>query len=195
MQIKFSQSIEPMVKKLGHSGTEVGKGMRYTLSDSKVGKDVYTRSANSCTAFVVNSGEHNLMGHIDPRLFNRRTFLDKFRPMLDSFLDKFGEAKAVITGGWEVNRHDSQVRTSSCEVYSAVAEALDELPLTMICGKKNGVRTFDNLLASGDKITLSNEAFEKLGLSPDKIKSMKPEEIESVLQKAYEWVEIDPSML
>ena len=33
MQIKFSQSIEPMVKKLGRSGTEVGKDMRYTLND------------------------------------------------------------------------------------------------------------------------------------------------------------------
>lgn len=195
MIINFSKSIEPTVKKLGKSALEVGENMRYTLNDSRIGNNLYTRSANSCTAFVVNSGNNNLMGHIDPQFFNRRTFLDKFRPMLDKFLDKFGEAKAIITGGWEVDRVDPMVRTSSCEVYGTVAEALDDLPLSMICGKRKNVKTYDNLLASGDRITLSNEAFEKLGLSPDKIKTMKPEEIESNLLKTHEWVEIDPTML
>lgn len=195
MKINFVKTIEPLVKSLGRSAVEVGDGMRYTLKDAKVAEDVFTRSANSCTSVVLNAGEHNLMAHIDPQHFNRTSFIDNFQKMVDNFQQKFGDAKAVIFGGWESGRVDPMVRTPSIDVYSTIAAVLDDMPLSMICGKRAGVASYDHLLANKNKITLANEAIERLKLTPEKIKTMTPEAVENELQKLYEWVEIEPSML
>ena len=94
-----------------------------------------------------------------------------------------------------MNRLDPTVSTPSSEVYSTIAGILDDMPLTMICGKKQGIKPFDNLFANGKEITLASDTFERLGVTSDKIKNMSVEEVETQLKKAYEWVEIDPSML
>ena len=195
MKILFSKTIEPLVRSSAKNAVEVGKNLKYTLNDAKIAPQVFTHSCNSCTSVVLNAGENNFLAHIDPKHFNWKTFTKAFREQVDRFQQTFGEAKAIILGGWEVNRLDSAVATPSSEVYSTIAGILDDMPLTMVCGKKQGVKPYDNIFANRKEITLASDTFEKLGITSDKIKNMSVEDVEKQLQKAYEWVEIDPSML
>ena len=195
MKILFQRTIEPLVRNIGKNALEVGKNLRYTLDDAEIGAQVFTRSFNSCSGVVLNAGDKNFLAHIDPKYFNWKTFSKAFSEQVDRFQQKFGESKAIIFGGWEVNRLDPAVSTPSSEVYSTIAGILDDMPLTMICGKKQDIKPFDNLFANGKEITLASDTFERLGVTSDKIKNMSVEEVEAQLKKAYEWVEIDPSML
>ena len=195
VSINFVKSIEPIVQKFQHKAIEVGKNMNYTLSDASIAQDIFSRSANSCTIVNVNSSGQNLVAHIDPQRFNWKTFLNTFNPMIKNFQDKYGEAKAIIIGGWENGRIDPLCKTPSSEVYSTIAGALDDMPLTMICGKKANVKSFDNLFASKNQITLANDTFDKAGLCLNDAKNVPLETVEKQLKKYYEWVEIEPSML
>lgn len=194
MKINFTKNIDPLVKKFEKTAIEVGKDMRYTIQDAHTARDIFTRNCNSCSAVALNAGENTFLAHIDPKYFNIRTFANQLKKHLEQFQKKFGDAQAIIIGGWEKDRLDPFVSTPSLDVYSTIANVLDEIPLSMICGKKNNVTPYDNLFATENKITLASDTFESLGITSDKIK-LSAEEIEKQLNKAYEWVEIDPNML
>ncbi|MCM1003198.1 MAG: hypothetical protein NC408_02525 [Candidatus Gastranaerophilales bacterium] len=191
MKLQFSNSIELLIKQFKKSAIEVGENMNYTVRDSRIGQDIFTRSANSCTITAVQAGDETLIGHFDPQYFNIHNFQEIFMSKVKALQDKFGEAQAIVTGGWENGRIDPLCKTPSGLVGSTVAGELDKtgMPLSFIFGKKEGVTTFDHLFATRGKITLSNELIEKelLNLPEDKIQKL--------LEKIYEFVEIDSKML
>lgn len=191
MKIHFQQSIETLIPK-GRKALEVGKNMNYTLSNAKVGKFVYTRSCNSCSALLLNANENNFLTHIDPQNFNMRTFLEAIRYKIAAFQDKFGETKAVIIGGWASTRKDPMCSVPSDFVYSTMARAVDDIPLTMVCGKREGIKTLDNIYANRNDIYIANNSFSNMRALAD---GASVKDIERDLCDNYECVEIDTNMI
>ena len=191
MKINFVRSIEPLVKNFTKS-IEVGEGCRYALHNAKEGVDIFTRSANSCTAILLNADKKNWLAHIDPQNFRMRDFQEKFREIVENFRKRNGETNAVVYGGWEMNRLDPYVKTPSFDVYNTAATVLDDLsvPLVQINGKKIGVKPYDNIFAQGDNIFLGSENF--VQIDP---KNMSTEEIAKHLENLYEYVDFDPRAL
>ena len=191
MKIRFTDTIEPILLKKSLRAKEAGKNFQYTLNSAVMGKDVFTRHCNSCTSVLLNSNNYNYLAHIDPQNFNVKNFAKAFEKIVDNFQYTYGDIKAIILGGWEISRKDPFVKTPSSIVYSTIANILDNVPLTMICGKKEGMTAFDNLFASKDTVTIANNNLSRL-VPP---KKQNVEELENQLGKNYEWVEIEPDML
>ena len=191
MKIHFQPTIEPLIPN-GRKAVEVGKNMNYTLANSRIGKYVYTRSCNSCSALLLNANGNNFLTHIDPKNFNMRTFLEALRYKISSFQDKFGEAKAVIIGGWASDRKDPKCTIPSDFVYSTMARAIDNMPLTMICGKREGIKTLDNIYANNNDIYIANNSFAEMRALKE---GHSPQDMERNLFDNYECVEIDTNMI
>lgn len=166
MKISFVKSIEPYIKSMPASA-EVGAGMRYTLNSAKIGKNLYTTSANTCSGFVLNAGRQNFVGHIQPEGFNPKNFAKAFEHLVKDFQDKYGEVKAFVFGGRESSFLDPHCSTSSTDVYATICEVLStkcNIPdknFGSVLGKLKGVKTYDDVAVIGDRIYMANKAFEK----------------------------------
>lgn len=166
MKVTFVKSIEPFIRNLPAS-CEVGAGMRYTLRDAKVGENLFTTSANTCSGFVLNAGGQNLVGHIQPEGFNPRNFAQTFENLVKDFQAKFGEVKAFVFGGRESSFVDPNCRTTSNNVYATMCDVLStkcKIPdenFASVLGKFKGIKTNDDVAVIGDKIYMANKALEK----------------------------------
>ncbi len=190
MKLIFSNSIEPLVKQFEKSAIEVGENMNYKIRDSRIAQDIFTRSANSCTIAAVQAGNRTLLGHFDPKYFDIEKFREIFMSQVKALQDQFGEAQAIVTGGWQNKRIDPYCKTPSGFVGSTVAGELDKtgMPLSFIFGKKEGVTTFDNVFATPGEITISNK------ITPNETLTTE-DKIQEILENIYEFVEIDSKML
>lgn len=194
MKINFVNTIEPFIRK-SPKAIEVGDGFKFVLEDAKLGRDIYTKGINSCFAVLFNAGNTNKLAHIDPKSFNIRKFQEMFRNMAEDFRQKYGQTRAVVYGGWEMNRIDPKVKTLSFDAYNTAATVLDDinLPLVQINGKRLGVNEYDNIFASGENVFLANKNYEKLGIT--NTKNLSVSELTDKLETLYEYVDFDPRAL
>lgn len=165
MKVIFVDSIIPYIKNT--AAKEVGAGMRYTLSDAKVGKNLFTTSANTCSGFVLNAGGKNLVGHIQPEGFNLRNFAQAFENLVKDFQAKFGEVKAFVFGGRESSFVDPNCRTASNDVYATMCDVLStkcKIPdenFASVLGKKAHIKTNDDVAVIGDNVYMANKSLAK----------------------------------
>ena len=145
--------------------------MRYTVRDVKIAEQAFTTSANTCSGFVLNAGEKNLVGHIQPEGFNPLDFAAAFEKLVKDFQATYGKIKsAFVFGGRESSFVDPHCTTSSNLVYAKICELLStkcgiaDENFASIIGKRSGVKSYDDVAVIGDKVYLANKEFEKVGL-------------------------------
>ena len=195
MKLFFVKSIEHLISKLPQA-SEVGAGMRYTLCDAKVGKNLYTTGINTCSGFSLEAGNQNLLGHIMPEGFNPRNFAEAFEKLVKDFQNKYGEVRALIFGGRESSFIDPHCPTPSNEVSATMCNVLStrcNIPdenFASIMGKFANVKTNDNMAVIGDKVYLANKEFEKSGLL-----NASDDKVEALAGKVYEDVFIPKNFL
>lgn len=170
MKLFFVKSIDPIIRNYPKI-TEVGAGMRYKISDSKIAEQAFTTNANTCSGFVLNAGDKNLVGHIQPEGFNPQNFASTFEKLVKDFQTTFGKIKsAFVFGGRESSFVDSHCKTPSNQVYAKICEVLStkcgvaDENFASILGKRGGVKSYDDVAVIGDKVYLANKEFEKVGL-------------------------------
>lgn len=196
MKIYFVKSIEPYVRNCPNI-TEVGAGMRYRLSDSRIAEQAFTTSANTCSGFVLNAGKKNLVGHIQPEGFNTRNFALAFEKLVNDFQAMYGKIRsAFVFGGRESSYVDPNCKVRSNEVSGTICNILStkcgvtDENFVSIIGKRSQIKSFDDVAVIGDKIYFANREFENVGL--DKAPS---EEVEELAEKIYEDVFIPEKFL
>lgn len=196
MRLSFVKSLEPIIRKSPNI-TEVGAGMRYTLADSKIGQNLFTTSANTCSGFVLNTGEKSLMGHIQPEGFNPRSFTQCFEKLVNDFQATYGKIKsAFVFGGRESSFIDphcavksNEVSATMCNVLSTKCGIADE-NFASVIGKFKDIKSFDDVAVIGDKLYIANKEFEAAGLLNANAKNT-----ETLAGKIYEDVFIPEKFL
>ena len=192
MKVNFVGTIAPIIDNT-YRIREVNK---YSLDGIKTGKKLYTEGLNTCSAFNLNAGKMNLLGHIKPEGFNPRNFSEAFERIVKNFQDKYGEVKALVLGGRESAFRDPHSDTTSNEVYATMCEVLStkcNIPdekFASILGKFKDIKSNDDIAIIGDRVFIANKEFEKAGI----LNSSK-ENIENTLGNIYEDVIISREFL
>ena len=192
MKVNFVSTIAPIIDNT-YRIKEVNK---YSLDGIKTGKKLYTEGLNTCSAFNLNAGNMNLLGHIKPEGFNPRNFSEAFERIVKNFQDKYGEVKALVLGERESAFRDPHSDTTSNEVYATMCEVLStkcNIPdekFASILGKFKDIKSNDDIAIIGDRVFIANKEFEKAGI----LNSSK-ENIENTLGNIYEDVIIPREFL
>ena len=192
MKVNFVSTIAPIIDNT-YRIKEVNK---YSLYGIKTGKKLYTEGLNTCSAFNLNAGNMNLLGHIKPEGFNPRNFSEAFERIVKNFQDTYGEVKALVLGGRESAFRDPHSDTTSNEVYATMCEVLStkcNIPdekFASILGKFKDIKSNDDIAIIGDRVFIANKEFEKAGI----LNSSK-ENLESALGNVYEDVIIPREFL
>ena len=192
MKVNFVSTIAPIIDNT-YRIKEVNK---YSLDGIKTGKKLYTEGLNTCSAFNLNAGNMNLLGHIKPEGFNPRNFSEAFERIVKNFQDTYGEVKALVLGGRESAFRDPHSDTTSNEVYATMCEVLStkcNIPdekFASILGKFKDIKSNDDIAIIGDRVFIANKEFEKAGI----LNSSK-ENIENTLGNIYEDVIIPREFL
>ena len=192
MKVNFVSTIAPIIDNT-YRIKEVNK---YSLYGIKTGKKLYTEGLNTCSAFNLNAGNMNLLGHIKPEGFNPRNFSEAFERIVKNFQDKYGEVKALVLGGRESAFRDPHSDTTSNEVYATMCEVLStkcNIPdekFASILGKFKDIKSNDDIAIIGDRVFIANKEFEKAGISDSS-----KENLESALDNIYEDVIIPREFL
>ena len=192
MKVNFVSTIAPIIDNT-YRIKEVNK---YSLDGIKTGKKLYTEGLNTCSAFNLNAGNMNLLGHIKPEGFNPRNFSEAFERLVKNFQDNYGEVKALVLGGRESAFRDPHSDTTSNEVYATMCEVLStkcNIPdekFASILGKFKDIKSNDDIAIIGDRVFIANKEFEKAGI----LNSSK-ENLESALGNVYEDVIIPREFL
>ena len=192
MKVNFVSTIAPIIDNT-YRIKEVNK---YSLDGIKTGKKLYTEGLNTCSAFNLNAGNMNLLGHIKPEGFNPRIFSEAFERIVKNFQDKYGEVKALVLGGRESAFRDPHSDTTSNEVYATMCEVLStkcNIPdekFASILGKFKDIKSNDDIAIIGDRVFIANKEFEKAGI-PNSSK----ENLERALGNVYEDVIIPREFL
>ena len=192
MKVNFVSTIAPIIDNT-YRIKEVNK---YSLYGIKTGKKLYTEGLNTCSAFNLNAGNMNLLGHIKPEGFNPRIFSEAFERIVKNFQDKYGEVKALVLGGRESAFRDPHSDTTSNEVYATMCEVLStkcNIPdekFASILGKFKDIKSNDDIAIIGDRVFIANKEFEKAGISDSS-----KENLESALDNIYEDVIIPREFL
>ena len=192
MKVNFVSTIAPIIDNT-YRIKEVNK---YSLDGIKTGKKLYTEGLNTCSAFNLNAGNMNLLGHIKPEGFNPRNFSEAFERIVKNFQDKYGEVKALVLGGRESAFRDPHSDTTSNEVYATMCEVLStkcNIPdekFASILGKFKDIKSNDDIAIIGDRVFIANKEFEKA-----RILNSSKENIENTLGNIYEDVIIPREFL
>ena len=192
MKVNFVSTIAPIIDNT-YRIKEVNK---YSLDGIKTGKKLYTEGLNTCSAFNLNAGNMNLLGHIKPEGFNPRNFSEAFERIVKNFQDTYGEVKALVLGGRESAFRDPHSDTTSNEVYATMCEVLStkcNIPdekFASILGKFKDIKSNDDIAIIGDRVFIANKEFEKA-----RILNSSKENIENTLGNIYEDVIIPREFL
>ena len=192
MKVNFVSTIAPIIDNT-YRIKEVNK---YSLDGIKTSKKLYTEGLNTCSAFNLNAGNMNLLGHIKPEGFNPRNFSEAFERIVKNFQDTYGEVKALVLGGRESALRDPHSDTTSNDVYATMCEVLStkcNIPdekFASILGKFKDIKSNDDIAIIGDRVFIANKEFEKAGI----LNSSK-ENIENTLGNIYEDVIIPREFL
>ena len=192
MKVNFVSTIAPIIDNT-YRIKEVNK---YSLDGIKTGKKLYTEGLNTCSAFNLNAGNMNLLGHIKPEGFNPRNFSEAFERIVKNFQDTYGEVKALVLGGRESAFRDPHSDTTSNEVYATMCEVLStkcNIPdekFASILGKFKDIKSNDDIAIIGDRVFIANKVFEKA-----RILNSSKENIENTLGNIYEDVIIPREFL
>ncbi len=192
MEINFVKTITPIVD----NAFRIKEVNKYSLDGIKTGKKLYTEGLNTCSAFNLNAGDMNMLGHIQPEGFNSRNFAKVFEHLVKGFQDKFGEVKALVLGGRESAFRDphsdiasNEVFATMCDVLSTKCNILDE-KFASILGKFKDIKSNDDIAIIGDRVFIANKEFEKSGVINSSI-----DNIENNLGNVYEDVIIPREFL
>lgn len=169
----------------------IGKKHDYIMESARVsGGGLLTENINSCVAGVVGNGKYNLMFHLAPEQQSLDTLDKIFSRKMQELISvtKDEPLDAIICGGL----HSSTADRKSIALYNRVAELLEDwgARLSIICGKKPN--HLDNLFIKENRLCVMSDDWEKLGLTPEKLKKMSADDITEILEKKYETVEIHP---
>lgn len=192
MKVNFVSTIAPIIDNT-YRIKEVNK---YSLDGIKTSKQLYTEGLNTCSAFNLNAGNMNLLGHIKPEGFNPRNFSEAFERIVKNFQDTYGEVKALVLGGRESAFRDPHSDTTSNEVYATMCEVLStkcNIPdeqFASILGKFKDIKSNDDIAIIGDRVFIANKEFEKA-----RILNSSKENIENTLGNIYEDVIIPREFL
>lgn len=180
----------PQVKK----SLTVGNFHDYTIKkglNACFNKGLLTENINSCTAGVLNAGKRNFMFHAAPEMQDLTTVKKELLKQIDKLRESCEDIKGFICGGWALNTKDRET-VRSFDLYNTIADTLDELGVkfTMLCGKEKG-SSMDNIYAVNNNVTIWNDSFKEL---LPQIKSKNPDDIQDILEKRYQFVELTPEL-
>lgn len=171
---------------------EVGAKSKYTVNDciqTTPKHGLKTLGADTCTILNLNTENNvNKLWHLAPEFAPHQNFnylLKFFREEVYKLQEQFGKVRAFIYGGVEFN--GAKENKASFNLYNNLADIMEQLNVDfgMVCGKK-GFHTRDDLHVIGNKITIWNDIFKKLGKNPEKLDNSEKLEF---LKDKYQFVE------
>ena len=186
LNINISKNIYPEVKR----AKEIGQNWCYTFANGgRTGKNIGMKTYNikTCTAFELNAEKHNNeLYHLAPEQQAIHRIKEEVEKRVFRLQDTFGEVKAFLYGGVELNNKNPE-SVASFNLYNTLADVLDNLgiPFAMICGKKQA-NQLDNMYVINNNITIWNDLFKKF-IKPKEAPNQ--EQIMDILKEHYQFVE------
>ncbi len=174
-----------------HIYSEVSKFGEFVIDKAKcVGYNRGIRTTNIAanTAYGINGGLVNEIGHLDPRLHTEELLQDVFSRRIEELRDRQTEPlKGFIIGGLEC-KPQLKENKQSFDFGNMLADIFDhfEIPFTMIFGKKANAPV-DNIYAMNKNITAWGDSFKDTLALP---KNPDVAELKEILQKHFQIVEL-----
>lgn len=158
-QINFTSRIHPVtLAEFGRITSSIPSKNEvkypWTIKDSKIASDVYTKRICDCTAAIISTGKEALMLHLNPEISNNHAFLQVLT-FLRSNIDLTNKnLQAVIIG--------SKNTKKSQDIYNKFIDMLAKLhiPTTEIKNGKNPTNVAYK--SSNDEIIITNASIDKL---------------------------------
>ena len=184
--ISLSKIAYPEVKRVKN----VGLFHDYVMSAGKnISKcnSIRTENINSCTAGILISDKRHFMFHVAPELQPIATIKKELEKQIEILRETTENVKGFICGGLALNNSDKE-SVASFNLYNTIADTLDRLGIdfSMLCGKEKGA-PMDNIYSVGNNSIVWSDAFKKL--FPDENVNLSQDEIVSILEDHYQFVE------
>lgn len=199
MHINFKTVLANLAKK---TYNEVAGDGNFIVSNTLVScNPKLTKNVNACLAAAVvdssrqaNTKGYSLLAHIAPEQYDTVSLRNVLGKKLFELEKKSGTTQldGLICGGWH-SRTGTYSGDRSVELMTEIDKIFQDFGIntSLICGKNP--HHLDDIYVNNARVSIVNTLWEKLGLTPEKLKKMSTNDVANILEEHYETVDIHPN--
>ncbi len=159
MEISFTSGIKPATlqefsKFIEKINSKNAVNYPWTIKESALAKDVYTRNICDCSACLITDGQKALLMHLSPALEVNHAFNQVLQFIRDSVDLKQPNLQAVLVG--------SKNNKKSLDIYNKFSELLNRLNIPFSEIKNGKTPTSIAYSSTTDEVLITNSTIDKM---------------------------------